>query len=141
VDFFVRARGKKSPARTLEEAHARIAAGPVAHAARVTESQALLRRLDQEGCVAERLLACGDFEVVKSIVRAGVGVGVLPRRVAAYGHDREIVRLHPSLPFFADKIYLLYRSDLHRTKAAMTLKDALIAHGRRSSPPTSKRKG
>jgi DNA-binding transcriptional LysR family regulator len=131
VDFFVRARGRKSPARTLEEAYERIAVGPVVHAARVAESQALLRRLDQEGCVAERLLACGDFELVKSIVRAGVGVGVLPRRVAAYGHDGEIVRLHPQLPFFADKVFLVFRSDLHRTKAATTLKDALVAHGRR----------
>jgi DNA-binding transcriptional LysR family regulator len=130
VDFFVRPHGGKSPARTLDDAHARIAAGPLVHAARVTESQALLRRLEQEGCVADRLLACGDFEVVKSIVRAGVGVGVLPRRVAGYGHVGELVRLHPRLPFFADKVFLVYRSDLHRTKAAMTLKDALTAHGR-----------
>ncbi len=131
VDFFVQSRAKKSPAKTIAEAFALIEAGPVVHASRVTESQSLLAKLDQEGCVAQRLLPCGDFELVKSIVRAGVGVGVLPRRVAAYGHDSEIVRLHPSLPFFADKIFVVYRSDIHKTKAAVTLKDALIAHGRK----------
>ena len=131
VDFFVLAKGKKSPARTLAEAHSLIEKGPVVHAARVSESQSLLHKLDQEGCVAQRLLACGDFELVKSIVRAGVGVGVLPRRVAAYGHDAEIVRVHPGLPFFADKIFLVYRSDLHKTKAAVGLKDALVSHGKR----------
>ncbi len=57
-------------------------------------------------------------------------MGLLPRRVAAYGQPGRLKRLHPSLPFIPDTIQLLYRNDLHRTQAAMTLKKALSAYGK-----------
>ena len=63
----------------------------------------------------------------------GLGVGLLPRRVAAHGQPG-LVRLHPDLPCIPDRVFLLYRHDLHRTRAAMTLKDALVAHGRALPP-------
>ena len=34
------------------------------------------------------------------------------------------------LPYLPDVIYLAYRVDLHRTRAALRLKDALVEHGR-----------
>ena len=61
---------------------------------------------------------------------AGIGVAMLPRRVAGYGMPGKLQRLHPSLPFIPDTICLLYRVDMHRTRAANRLKDALVAHGR-----------
>lgn len=131
VDFFTLGKAGRSPARHLEDALARLAEGPLVHAGRVSESQALITQLDERGCVPRRVLACGDFELVKSILLAGVGVGLLPRRVAAYGHEGKLVRLHPELPFFSDSIFLVFRADLHKTKAAVTVKDALVAHGRR----------
>jgi DNA-binding transcriptional LysR family regulator len=68
---------------------------------------------------------------VKSFALAGLGVALLPRRVAAYGQTGKLRRLHASLPFFPDTIYLAFRADMHRTRAATRLKDALVAHGRR----------
>ena len=41
------------------------------------------------------------------------------------------MRLHAELPFFSDKIFLVYRADLHKTKSAVVLKDALVEHGKR----------
>src|SRR5262249_7435009 len=76
------------------------------------------------------MLSCGDLELVKSMALEGVGVALLPRRVAAYGQKGKLVRLHPELPFIPDIISLVYHSDLHRTRAALRLKDALVAHGR-----------
>jgi hypothetical protein len=38
--------------------------------------------------------------------------------------------VHPRFPTVADTIRLIYRSDMHRTRAATLLKDALAAHGR-----------
>ena len=61
---------------------------------------------------------------------AGIGPAILPRRVGAYGHERRLVRLHPSLPFMPDTICLVYRADMHRTRAAMRTKDELVAFGR-----------
>lgn len=124
-------RKRSGPASSLADAHERLRAGPLVHAGRVTESQALIDELESRGVSPARILSCGDFELVKSIVSAGVGVGLLPRRVAAYGHEGQLVRLHPELPSYPDRICLLYRADLHKTKAAVAMKDALVEHGRR----------
>ncbi len=40
------------------------------------------------------------------------------------------MRLHPSLPYFPDTISLVYRADVHKTRAAVRVKDALVAYGR-----------
>ena len=129
VDFF--AERQAGAPRDLAEALARLAEGPLVHAARVAESRELLDRLDALGCTPKRVIACGDFELVKSIALAGVGVAVLPRRVAAYGHPGRLLRVHPELPCFEDRIFLVFRADMHKTRAALTLKDALVAHGKR----------
>ena len=133
VDFFVAApakRNAKSGARSLREAEERVQRGPLIHAGRVSESQELLRALESKGVVPDRLLSCGDFELVKALTVAGVGVGVLPRRVALYGQDGHIVRLHPEMPHVEDKIFMVYRADMHKTRAALRLKQALVDHGR-----------
>jgi len=136
IDFFVRAehrtvkRDRRSRAQTKQEALERVRKGPLIHAGRVSESRELLQALERQGVLPARLLSCGDFELVKALTMSGVGVGVLPRRVAAYGHAGHLVRLHPELPHFPDKIYLVYRVDVHRTRAALRLKQSLIDHGK-----------
>lgn len=114
----------------LEEARRRYAEGPVIYAGRVSECQILVDRLAAEGFVATRKLVCGDLEQVKSLVLAGIGVAILPRRVASYGHEGKLVRLHPGLPVFRDRIQLVYRADMHKTRASTKLKEALVAYGR-----------
>lgn len=39
--------------------------------------------------------------------------------------------MHSALPWVHDVVYLAYRADGHRTRAATRLKDAFIEHGRR----------
>lgn len=116
---------------TLASAHARLRAGPLIIAGRVGQCTELVDRLAALGLLPTRVLSCGDLELVKSLAMEGVGVGLLPRRVADYGQPGRLVRLHPELPFIPDVICLVYRADLHRTRAAIQLKDALAAHGRR----------
>jgi len=113
-----------------EAAHARLREGPLIFAGRVGQAQELLNRLAAEGLLPTRRLSCGDLELVKSLALEGVGVALLPRRVAAYGPKGRLVRLHPDLPFIPDIISLVYRADLHRTRASLRLKDTLVAHGR-----------
>ncbi len=126
VDFFTAGR----PARTLPAALDRIRQGPLIHAGRVTESRALISKLEADGVVCARQLSCGDFELVKALATEGIGVGILPRRVAAYGAGKGLSRLHPQLPNYPDRIHLVFRADLHRTRGATRLKDALAGHGR-----------
>jgi molybdate transport repressor ModE-like protein len=114
----------------LALARERLLAGPLIYAGRVDQCRDLLGRLAAESLLSDRQLSCGDLEIVKSLAIAGIGVALLPRRVAAYGNEGRLRRLHPSLPFFPDTISLVYRADMHRTKAGTLVKDALIAHGR-----------
>lgn len=109
----------------------RLLAGPLIYAGRVTQCQELCDLLAAANLLPMRKLVVGDLELVKSLALAGIGPALLPRRVAAYGHEGKLVRLHPSLPFFPDTISLLYRADMHRTKAAMRVKDELVAYGRK----------
>jgi DNA-binding transcriptional LysR family regulator len=118
--------------RALErdEAHARLREGPLVFAGRVGQATELISRLAAESLLPTRRLSCGDLELVKSLALEGVGVALLPRRVAAYGQKGKLVRLHPELPFIPDIISLVYHADLHRTRASLRLKDALIEHGK-----------
>jgi molybdate transport repressor ModE-like protein len=128
MDVIVDAR---SATADRERAHARLRAGPLLYAARVGQCQELLDRLAALHLLPTRLLSCGDLQLVKSLALQGVGVALLPRRVAAHEQEGRLVRLHPGLPFIPDVICLLYRADMHRTRAAMRLKDALVAHGKK----------
>ncbi len=132
IDLFVRAEpdGKRARAWDLETARAIVRAGPLVYVGSKTQSRELLERLAADHLVPSRLLPCGNLELVKSLACEGVGVAVLPRRVAAHGSGHALVRLHPSLPFVPDQICLVYRADMHRTRAAMKLKDTLARFGR-----------
>jgi DNA-binding transcriptional LysR family regulator len=109
----------------------RLLAGPLIFAGRVTQCQELCDLLAAQGLLSTRKLVCGDLELVKSLVLAGIGPALLPRRVASYGHEGKLVRLHPKLPFIPDTICLLYRADMHRTKAAVRVKDDLVSYGKK----------
>jgi molybdate transport repressor ModE-like protein len=103
---------------------------PLVFAGRVEQCRVLIEQLAAVGMLPSRLLSCGDLELTKSLALAGVGIALLPRRVAAYGQRGKLVRLDPSLPFFPDEISLVYRHDLHKTRAALRLEEALVAHGK-----------
>lgn len=112
------------------EARVRVRRGPLIYAGRVQQCRDIIARFVSLGCMPERRLECGDLAMVKSLAMVGLGVALLPRRVAQQGTRGRLVRLHPKLPGYPDTIQLLYRSDFHRTRAATRLKDALVAHGR-----------
>jgi DNA-binding transcriptional LysR family regulator len=109
----------------------RLVAGPLIYAGRVAQARELCDRLAAAGLLATRKLVVGDLELVKSLALAGIGPALLPRRVGAYGHEGKLVRLHAKLPFIPDTICLLYRADMHRTRAAMRVKDELATYGKK----------
>jgi DNA-binding transcriptional LysR family regulator len=129
VDLFVLAEGAP-PQGDLAAATERLCRGPLVFAGRILQSQQIVERLAAMDALSSRLLPCGDLELVKSFALAGLGVAVLPRRVARYCQDGRLRRLHPALPFIADEIHLVFRGDAHRTRAFVTTKDAIVAHGR-----------
>lgn len=107
-------------------AHDRLRRGPLIFAGRVEQCAELLGLLAEQDVVPSQTLSCGDFELVKSLALAGVGVALLPRRIAAYNQPGQLRRLHGQLPMIPDEIVLLYRADQPRTRAARFVKDALV---------------
>lgn len=128
VDVLVRADGPRTPL-SWAEATERLRRGPLIYAERVGQCAELVNRLAAQHLLPTRTIHCGDLELVKSLLLAGVGVALLPRRVAGYSQKDLLRRLHPELPYFPDTISLIYRADMHRTRAALRLKEALTAHG------------
>lgn len=129
VDLFVLSE-TAPPAGDFDAALERLRKGPLVFAGRVIQSQQMIEKLGEIGALPSRLLPCGDLELVKSFTLAGLGVGVLPRRVARYQQEGRLRRLHRSLPFMPDEIHLLFRGDAHRTRAFVITKDAILEHGR-----------
>jgi len=115
-------------------AHARLREGPLVYAPRVVQCKQIVETLARAELVPARRLTTGDLELCKSIVLAGIGVGILPRRVADYGHPGELTVLHAALPQISDGITLCYRADTHRTAGWQRTKEALLAHAERIAP-------
>lgn len=119
---------------TREELEARLREGPLVYAARVDQCRQIVETLAGLDLLPTRLLTTGDLELTKSLVLAGVGVGILPRRVADYGHEGVLAVLHPSLPQIPDRILLCFRVDAHRTAAWQRTKAALLSHAKKIAP-------
>lgn len=94
----------------------------------------VVRRLAARGLVPERRLPVGDLGLARALALAGLGPVVLPRRVAELGTTPgttpALVRLHPELPAFRDRIHLVFRGDLPRTRAGARIREAIVARGR-----------
>jgi molybdate transport repressor ModE-like protein len=122
IDLFV---PTGSGVGTLDQAHQRIRDKPLILVGRVPQCGALVTQLAEQRVAPQRVLHCGDFELVAKLTVAGVGVGVLPRRVAM--HDRTgLERLHAGLPSFVDDVFLVFRADLPRTRAVNFIKDSVV---------------
>lgn len=113
----------------IDDARAYLESHPLVYPSRVGECATLLDRLAARGFTPGRRLDCGDFGLVKSLALAGIGPALLPRRIAAHRSPYRLRRLHHTLPVFEDSVYLVFRADLHRTRATNYLKDELVRCG------------
>lgn len=98
--------------------------GPMPQAAEI------LDELAGKSLLPARRLDCGDVHMVAEAALAGMGLAILPRRVATHRHGSRLTPLHPKLPAVTDTIRLVYRSDMHRTRAASLLTDAIVTKAR-----------
>lgn len=110
----------------IQDARAYFESHPLIYPSRVGECVSLLEALAEQGFEPPRRLDCGDFGLVKSLALAGIGPALLPRRIAAHRSPQRLRRLHYTLPVFGDTIHLVFRADMHRTRAANYLKEELV---------------
>ncbi|HEY8145882.1 MAG TPA: LysR family transcriptional regulator [Kofleriaceae bacterium] len=118
------------PASGFSQAVAGLRKKPLLYVPHVPQAMEIVDLMAARGLLPERRMEIGDVQMVLELALAGVGAGILPRRVAAHAGPGRLQPVHPRFPTVADTIRLIYRSDMHRTRAATLLKDALAAHGR-----------
>lgn len=108
----------------------RLSSLPLIYVPALRQSQALLAALDSKRIRPAREITCSSLALVKSFVLDGVGVGILPRRVAYHGVDGSALKALRGLPSYEDHVALVRRYDMHLTQAAKTTLQALEAHGK-----------
>jgi DNA-binding transcriptional LysR family regulator len=104
-----------------------VSALPLLYVPVLTQTQWVLSRLPSS---PRRHLTCSSMELVKSLVVDGAGVGILPRRVAEHGLSPSTLSPVPGTPRFEDRVALVRRVDMHETRAARVLLDALRDRGK-----------
>lgn len=102
---------------------------PLLYVPVLRQTQWILERLPA-ALKERRHLACSSMELVKSLVADGAGIGILPRRVASHGLPNGRLKPLAHAPGFDDRIALVRRADLHETRAARLVIDALKAQGK-----------
>lgn len=85
------------------------------------QTQAILKQLAKKGMGFKRVLNTSSLEVITALVAAGAGVGILPGRVATRIKSQRLEPLGQDGPTFVDKICLVYRADVQKSKASRRL--------------------
>ncbi len=91
----------------------------------LVQVQKLLGDLNKKNQGFKRIIQSGNLEVITDLTASGVGVGVLPRRVATRINSYKLRPLDNRLPVFKDKICLVYRADAQKTKGSQTIIESI----------------
>lgn len=87
--------------------------------------QKLLGDLQKRKLGFKRIIQSSNLEVITDLTVSGVGVGILPKRVATRANGQKLKPLDDRLPVFRDKICLVYRADSQKTKGSQTIIEAI----------------
>lgn len=122
--------GQRGAPRSWGEATSLLRRSVLVYSSAMPQAIEILDELTARSLVPAGRLDCGDVHMVAEAAIAGMGLAILPRRVAAHRHGAKLAPLHARLPAVTDTIRLVYRSDMHRTRAASMLTDALVTKAR-----------
>jgi DNA-binding transcriptional LysR family regulator len=89
--------------------------------------QKLIDDLQKRNQGFKRVIQSSSLEVITDLTASGVGVGILPKRVATRVSTQKLRPLNDSLPIFKDKICLIYRADAQKTHGSRIIIDAIKA--------------
>ncbi len=90
------------------------------------QTQKLILSLEKKKIYFRRIIKTTDLEVVADLVNAGLGVGILPKRVATRASGYNLQILNDQLPSFHDRICLVYRQDAQKTTASQIIISSII---------------
>lgn len=86
------------------------------------QAQYLIKKIRKQGSAFSKFIESSNLEVISSLAKAGLGVGILPERVAK---PQGLKSLSPDFPVFQDELYLAYRADLQTTVASRAIISAI----------------
>lgn len=96
--------------------------------ASLLQTQALLKQLARRGFKFKHHLQSSSLEVLCALTAGGVGVGMLPSRVADTS-PHKLKRFDARAPVHKDKLCLIYRAGTQAQSAARALIDVIAAAG------------
>lgn len=91
----------------------------------LVQVQRLLENLQKKKHGFRRVIHSSNLEVITDLTASGVGVGILPKKVATRITTYNLKPLDERMPVFKDKICLVYRADSQRTKGGKAIIDAV----------------
>lgn len=87
------------------------------------QTQTILAKMKRGGFTFKRIIESSNLEVIASMVNCGVGVGILPQRVAeAESADLQMIK---GTPQFNDEIFLIYRMENKPVRAIQEISKAI----------------
>jgi DNA-binding transcriptional LysR family regulator len=88
------------------------------------QTQVLLKHIHKKGIKYQRMMTTNNLEVITRLTAEGVGIGILPGRVANSLPHSKLYRL-PGAPTFHDEICLVYRHENRNMKAIQVVIEAI----------------
>ncbi len=83
------------------------------------------QKLSKEFRRYKRIIPTSSLEVVRSLTEAGVGVGILPKRVAEMSNTLKLKHALSNAPVFHDTHALVFRADNAQTLGSKTIIEAV----------------
>lgn len=84
----------------------------------LTQSQTILREAEKQGIVFKRFIESSNLEWIRACAGSGLGVAILPGRVATHDPHSPLKKLGDKTPAFRDSLCLVYRADRLKSPAA-----------------------
>lgn len=91
------------------------------------QSREILEKLKKTGPKFPRSLTSSSLETIAALVKSGVGVGILPRRVLKSEGEGPVRKVCSTAPVVRDRICLVYRAGTQNNRAARAVIDAILA--------------
>lgn len=98
------------------------------------QCQHIIRQLKRKGIVFERTVTSGNLEVICSLVASGLGVGILPGRVATRIQTHQLKPIPGKPPRYSDRVAFIYRVDAGHSVAAKTFSKLFSQHFQKTKP-------
>jgi DNA-binding transcriptional LysR family regulator len=88
------------------------------------QTDAINKKLQKSSLIFEKEITSENLEVVAKLTSLGIGIGILPARVAKQHKNLKALK---DAPYFIDRICLIYRKEKQKSMSSKTIIAAILA--------------